>query len=364
MAFVKKKVAVIGSGIAGLRIAWELTKAGHAVQIWAGTQNAASFAGTGVATMKGLCNPETTLFRYKHQGHEDLRLFLHDIDPELIVVNGVSEYFFNSQEYSYLSKRIYRNQFRGLFRVDVRHNQLTTRVKKDDVPALGEFYFSNDYAYDVQRLLMALRSKLIQSGVQIFDANVSQLKGPERTSIICEGDEHSVDAVVLAAGAFTNELLNNSLLPNLPLQYVRGETLIGSSDTALNFAVTMAKENMAAYDGKVILGSTSYRTELVEAEPTVSQAHQLNMTRLNVVKEHCKLTSSHRGIRTRAKDLRPIAGSLQNLSDSLKNVYVVTALYKSGYTLIHEIARQMSASISQSTAMTIDESFDVRRFLS
>ena len=363
MAFVKKKVAIIGSGIAGLRVAWELIKAGHIVQIWAGTQKAASFAGTGVATMKGLCNPETTLFRHKHQGHENLRLFLREIDPTLIVVNGVSEYFFDSQEYSYLSKRIYRNQFRGLYRVDVRTNQLSARVKKDDVSAVGEFYFANDYAYDVQKLLTVLKRKLIQAGAQIFESDVSELKGPERLGVMCEGEEYNVDAVILAAGASTNELLNNSHLPTLPLQYVKGETLIGSCDRALNFAVTMAKENMAAYDGKVILGSTSYRTEQVELESAVSLDIPLNMTRLSLVKEHCNLISHQRGIRTRAKDLRPIAGSLENFSETFKNIYVVTGLYKSGYTLIHDIATQMCKSISQNTTMTIDGSFDVNRFL-
>ena len=352
-----------------MRIAYELSNYNQKIILWADPKdNPASHAATGVATMKGLCNPESTLFMKKHEGHLKLETFLKSFGNQVELTYGVSEILRDEDEYRYLTKRIYRNQFRGLFRVDL-DGASSARLKQyyDAYGRpLAQFYYPRDYFYSVPKLLESLQRILLERGVEFRKSVVSQIKvldGPQKISVV---DQHAVttcSSLVIANGAGVPRLLAASGLPKIPMQQVHGETLLGELSIPSQLAVTQGRHNLSILSRQVRIGSTSYR-ELDDVPRTLASLRDaLDISRLPLLQQNCRYHGLEYGIRTRARDLRPIVGPLTKAHPHLKNIYVVGGLYKSGYSLIHDIAEHIASAILQQRALNVEPSFHIDRFL-
>lgn len=156
------RVAIIGGGIAGSCLAYQLALRGISFHLYDGGSAGASAVATGVASLRGINIARGGLFFAQMQGHALLRQMIHHLlrfqgkswqglscDE---YQRGVCEPFFTPSAYRKQALRTYGRSPVGFFGREL----LVSRSQSSCFQAAH--YYPGDYVYDPQWLLAGLRS--------------------------------------------------------------------------------------------------------------------------------------------------------------------------------------------------------------
>lgn len=189
-----QRVAVLGGGIAGLCLGYQLVRRGIAVDLYAGTARPVSEIATGVASLRGIHEARAPLFAAKIRGHFALWQMMEHLaswGPDQAIsalekargwprgrwprggwqnyARGVSEPYESSEEFFRRSERTYhyhRSSGKSIsYRGDGSWGQ---SLGVGGVPTSGDYlavrYYPADYVYDPSWLLHSLRNYIRTGG--------------------------------------------------------------------------------------------------------------------------------------------------------------------------------------------------------
>jgi glycine/D-amino acid oxidase-like deaminating enzyme len=369
-------VHVIGRGIIGLSIAYEMCLRGWQVTVLGpkDLSGTASRAAVGVSSLKGHILPGHPLFLAKMKGHEGLPGWLKNIERDSGQVipqlrSGVVEPFFDLKGFQYLSERIFHGKYRGCLRARL-YGEGTDAEAQTGAGLLrprprGAFVYSGDLWFDPDKTLTALETAIVRLGGTFLDVLVKRVipdlgSGASIEAEVDTGTDQSgqsirikAQEVVIAAGAFTSEILETSLLPSLGLQYSPGETLFAKLNVAEPFNLRLGKTNYVAHEGLLRWGSSSRVVRDLAQEIQGGASPSAVQTLLSDAERFIKPTFMQQsslqvrwGIRTRVRDRAPVVGPLFWPDLPLKKVWVAVGFYKNGLQLAGLLAHYLGDALS------------------
>jgi glycine/D-amino acid oxidase-like deaminating enzyme len=338
---------------------WDVTVIGPRERL--GT---ASHAAVGVSSLKGHILPSQPLFLAKLKGHEQLPHWLANIERDSgqkipQIKSGVVEPFFDLDGFSYLSERVFHRKFRGCLRARlVGQSELSEAFFSPpflNTTPRGAFYYPGDLWFDPIATLGALETAILRLKGTFIDDTVCRVSPGELAGIQVHGANahYSAKEVVVAVGAYTGDILQNSGLPTLHLQLSPGETLYAQTNLDLSFNLRLGKTNYVGYQSELRWGSTSRSADNLETElgagPAMRGIEALWSEASRIFKPDY-LQPNHKsikwGLRTRTRDRAPVVGPLFWPNHELNKVWVATGFYKNGLQLAGLIAHQVGANLA------------------
>lgn len=336
----------------------------------------ASYAAIGVSSLKGHILPSQPLFQAKLHGHALLPAWLTAIENDAKVVipqlkTGVVEPFFDLPGFAYLSERVFHGQFRGCLRghlisaQEMRARNLGTSLL--GVVPRGGFLYPGDLWFDPSATLDALEKAIQNRGGSILEGLVTRVipqvgGGLEIEVANALGSPSGSHAdrtlfkareVVLAAGAFSCAILQQSGLPPVSLQLAPGETLDAPLDVQEGLNLRLGKTNYVAHGGMLRWGSTSRIGRDLSLEIESGGASPQGVESL-WKEAHRYLNGAHIsparatvrwGIRTRVRDRAPVVGPLFWPHSRTQKLWVALGFYKNGLQLAGLLAGFLGDSL-------------------
>ena len=272
-----KKIIIIGGGVIGLGIGWQLAKAGAAVTIYerAEVGRAASWAAAGMLAPLAEAHSEEpellklgceSLDRYPQWTAEleaDAKMSIgYRVEGTLIV--GLEP------DDTHQLRHIYEAQQH--LRLDV--NWLNGREARDIESALSPrvtaaIHCASDYQVDNRRMVTALQRAYQASGGVLHERSAIErvvIKDGIATGVQARGDFQEADIVILSAGCWSAQVegIPDTILP--PVRPVKGQMLALQMEEgiAINSVIrtVRARYPVPVYlvpraDGRLIVGATS-----------------------------------------------------------------------------------------------------------
>lgn len=323
----------------------------------------ASHAAIGVSSLKGHILPSQALFLAKLKGHEQLPHWLAKIEQDSgqfipQIKSGVVEPFFDRAGFSYLSERVFHGKFRGCLRARLMApNELAESSLH--VPFLqksprGAFYYPGDLWFDPVQTLQALEQAILRLNGTIIDDTVHRVSPgvSGEMQVICTEGVYRAKEALLAAGAFSNDILGESGLPTLPLQLSPGETLYAQTDAELSINLRLGKTNYVGHNRQLRWGSTSRTANSLQKElalgPSAGGIETLWDEASRLTKPDFLFRdrmSLKWGIRTRVRDRAPVVGPLFWPNQGQEKLWVAVGFYKNGLQLAGYLARYLADSL-------------------
>lgn len=329
----------------------------------------ASHAAIGVSSLKGHILPSQTLFLAKLKGHEQLPQWLAKIErdsgrsiPQL--KSGVVEPFFDKAGFSYLSERVFHGKFRGCLRARLvgpneQGEPLLGAALLQESPR-GAFHYPGDLWFDPVVTLQALELAILRlEGKIIADTALRVIpRDTGNIEVRCSGGAYEAKDIVVAAGAFTTEILAESGLPALPLQLSPGETAYAQTAADLSMNLRLGKTNYVGCGSELRWGSTSRTGNTLDKElalgPSALEIDRLWQEASRLLKpgflQRDRMTVRW-GLRTRVRDRAPVVGPLFWPNSEPKppqghqKVWVAVGFYKNGLQLAGFLARHLGDAL-------------------
>ncbi|NMM48671.1 NAD(P)/FAD-dependent oxidoreductase [Marinigracilibium pacificum] len=346
----KKRILIIGQGLAGTILALQLIEKNQDVTIVrsAGNQGSSWVAG-------GIINPIT--------GRKMVKTWNADIlFPEL-------KNFYSRWETGLGIKFLYdRNIYRPFPEMsdlndwlakydDDEYSDYIENVERKPlledllINPFGGLMLKNSGYLDIPQFLMKSReylnakAKIIESEFSFDDVAAGQ-------TILWNGLEY--DSIILCRGAVEKD---SSVFGWLPFRPNKGEVLTVSSDIELDFGVTKGKFFMPIGNGKYRLGATydnHYKNEEITEEAKSSILEGFS----SFMKLKPKVEEQKAGIRPATKDRRPIVGK----HPELNNVFILNGLGAKGVSLAPWCAKELINLILENKP--VEDQVNINRFFS
>jgi glycine oxidase len=358
------KISVVGAGIIGCATAWELARAGCAVTLFErATPGAeASSAAAGILAPLG----DLTDTAYARLALASWRLF-PALAEELRELTGIDvEYVTRGTIYPLMNvDDVRRTEARIAGRVDpaygieiwdtadVRANEpaLSTQVR-------GAMFVGADHWVNNQRLVVAYAQAAVSAGV-VLRAGTSVTRvavelGHAR-GVVADGELWEADAVVLAGGAWTGELIA-SFGARLPLEPKRGQMLaLGHVPAVLSHCVHGDDVYLVPRpSGELLVGATVERVGFQRAVTAEGIAGLLSAAiELCPSLGTLPIARTWWGFRPWVPDSLPVLGPWPGV----ENLWIATGHFRNGILLAPITGRLMSSWIT-----TGDPGIDVDEF--
>lgn len=344
-------VLVLGAGVVGLSLAWELSKRGQNViiveagQIGRGRGGASSWAGAGIlppAPTKNAIDPLDKLKALSHQVQADWA-------RELVESTGIETgYRRCGGIYMALTQGELATLVAGEAWWDehgIQHQRLSVDELVELEPALfhgerndikGGWLLPDECQIRNPHLLQALHAACVAAGVQVLeDCEVVNLeRNPEGrvTAILTtDGERHWADQVCICSGAWSIELLKQFQTPN-GLMPVRGQMLLYEfSDPPLSHVINEGNRYLVPRDsGQLLCGSIEEEVgfEVKTTGAALDEIRQWAESVLPMLQEK-SVAKSWAGLRPGSYDGIPYLGSIPGY----ENLFVATGHFRSGIHL-------------------------------
>jgi glycine oxidase len=359
------KIAVVGGGIIGCATAWELARSGCAVTLFERATPGAEASGAAAGILAPLGDtPESA---YAQLAVASWRLYPTVVE-ELREVTGIDvEYVTRGTIYPlFTAEDVRRVEARVADRLEAAYGieAWDTADVRNHEPALasrvrGAMFVRADHWVNNQRLVVAYAQAAVAAGVALHaGAAVTRVavEAGRTRGVMAEGDLWEADAVVLAAGAWTGDLIA-SFGHRLPLEPKRGQMLaLGHVPPVLNHCV----HGDAVYlvprpSGELLIGATVERVGFQRAV-TAGGIAGLLAAAIDLCPALASLSIARTwsGFRPWAPDSLPVLGPWPGV----EGLWVATAHYRNGILLAPITARLMTAWLT-----TGAPGMDVEEFL-
>ena len=374
-----KKILIIGGGVIGLGIGWQLAKAGAAVTIYdrAEAGRAASWAAAGMlAPLAEAHNEEPELLKLGCHSLDRYPQWVDEleIDAEMSIgyrVEGTLIVGLEPDDKHQLRHIYAAQQHLGL---DV--NWLTGREARDIESALSPrvtaaLHCASDYQVDNRRMVTALqRAYQAYGGVLHEKSSIENvvIKNGIATGVQVRGSFQSADTVILSAGCWSAQIegIPNALLP--PVRPVKGQMLALQMEEGIAIhsviRTVRARYPMSVYlvpraDGRLIVGATSEEMGF-DTRLTVGGVFELLRGAWEAVPGVYELPilETWAGLRPGSRDNAPILGKTP-----VENLIYATGHYRNGILLTPITAYEIAQLILTGEMPETIAPFQLDRFL-
>ena len=214
---------------------------------------------------------------------------------------------------------------------------------------LGAIHYPDDSFVNAQELMSCLATT-IGSKTQILGAFKSASKAQERWELSDGATKVNARFVVVAAGPWTNDVLEKLSLPLIKASPISGETLLirSKSCSKRSNLIISGKNNLTLLEDKLQFGSSSFSSESARLSARIKliiEASQL-MLKLGYDRNYdSENITTLFGVRYRTKSRFPYVNPVD--ANVLKNsVVVATGFYKNGYQLAPLAAKSVNNFIT------------------
>ena len=262
-----KTAAIAGAGIIGGAIAWSLAKAGWQVTVFDKSTwgSEASWAGAGMLAPGGEFFQPGVMAELALASRRLYAAFVEELSAESGVPIdyrecGAIETAYSAAEWDALQQRARDQKSLGIESRPLTAEQIKTfspYIRTEDL--VGALFFPDDALVDPRDMTRALRVACEQRGVEILEQTpVEQIWLEKEYGQI---GERRFDAVVLAAGAWSDSIRLMGVLPVPPAEPVKGHLL--GFDLQLGACPTIVRHNQTYIvqrsHGLLIAGASSER---------------------------------------------------------------------------------------------------------
>ncbi|MYG07533.1 glycine oxidase ThiO [Candidatus Poribacteria bacterium] len=374
-----KKIIIIGGGVIGLGIGWQLAKAGAAVTIYerAEVGRAASWAAAGMlAPLAEAHSEEPELLKL---GCESLDRYPQltaelEADAEMSIgyrVEGTLIVGLEPDDTHQL-RHIYEAQQH--LRLDV--NWLNGREARDLEAALSPrvtaaIHCASDYQVDNRRMVTALQRAYEGSGGVLHEKSGIErvvIKDGIANGVQAHGDFQEADIVILSAGCWSAQIagIPDAILP--PVRPVKGQMLALQMEEGIAISSVIrtvrARYPVPVYlvpraDGRLIVGATSEEMGF-DTRLTVGGVFELLRGAWEAVPGVYELPilETWTGLRPGSRDNAPILGKTP-----IENLIYATGHYRNGILLTPITAYEIAKLILTGEISEIIAPFQLDRFL-
>ncbi|MDE0399981.1 MAG: glycine oxidase ThiO [Candidatus Poribacteria bacterium] len=376
---IHKKIIIIGGGVIGLGIGWQLAKAGTAVTIYerAEVGRAASWAAAGMlAPLAEAHSEEPELLKL---GCESLDRYPQwtvelEADAEMSIgyrVEGTLIVGLEPDD-TYQLRHIYEAQQH--LRLDV--NWLNGREARDIESALSPrvtaaIHCASDYQVDNRRMVTALQRAYQASGGVLHEKSAIErvvIKNGIATGVQVHGNFQEADIVILSAGCWSAQIagIPDANLP--PVRPVKGQMLALQMEEGITIKSVIrtvrARYPVPVYlvpraDGRLIVGATSEEMGF-DTRLTVGGVFELLRGAWEAVPGVYELPilETWTGLRPGSRDNAPILGKTP-----IENLIYATGHYRNGILLTPITAYEIAKLILTGETSEIIAPFQLDRFL-
>lgn len=374
-----KKIIIIGGGVIGLGIGWQLAKAGTAVTIYerAEVGRAASWAAAGMlAPLAEAHSEEPELLKLGCQSLDRYPQWTAELeaDAEKSIgyrVEGTLIVGLDPDDTHQL-RHIYEAQQH--LRLDV--NWLNGREVRDMESALSPrvtaaIHCASDYQVDNRRMVTALQRAYQASGGVLHEKTAIErvvIKNGIATGVQVHGDFQEADIIILSAGCWSAQIagIPDAILP--PVRPVKGQMLALQMEEgiAINSVIrtVRARYPMSVYlvprtDGRLIVGATSEEMGF-DTRLTVGGVFELLRGAWEAVPGVYELPilETWAGLRPGSRDNAPILGKTP-----VENLIYATGHYRNGILLTPITAYEIAKLVLTGEISEIIAPFQLNRFL-
>jgi glycine oxidase len=357
------KILVVGGGVIGCAIAYELAKAGCAVTLLERAAPGAEASGAAAGVLSPLGDGTRTA--YDRLRVASWRLFpgvarelraATGVDVEL-VTRGTIHPLYNVEDIRDAADRAAWAGARGLGVEAWDAAELRTREPGLATDIRGAMFVKADHWVNNQRLVVAYAQAAVAAGVALIGGcAVSRVivEDGRARGVLADGERFEADAVLLAAGAWTSALVA-SFGGRLPVEPRRGQMVaLGHVPQVLSHCIHSNDTYLVPRpSGELLIGATVERVGF-QRTVTAQGIAGLLSTAIALVPALARLpiTRTWFGFRPCAPDNLPVLGPWPGI----ENLWVATAHYRSGILLAPITARLMTEwVVGGQPSMTLDE---------
>jgi glycine oxidase len=369
---MKNRVFIIGGGIIGLSVGWQLLRKGADTEIFERGE-----AGKGAGWVAaGMLAPEAEL------GFEEMRLFKLCKESLSMYPQFVEELSHDSGMEVKLDRcgsllvgfdRDDNERLRRLFMfresVGLPVEWKSGPEARELEPLLspkctGAIWIPDDAQADSRNLLTALKTAFIKLGGVLYEnTKVDSLviENGIVTGLITGEDRLECTKVVIAAGAWSKQIggLPENLLP--PVRPVKGQiiSLKMNDEFKLTHAIRAPDVYFAPKsDGRLILGA-SVEEMGFDTNPTAGEIYRLLERGWETIPSiyDLPIESIDVGLRPGSRDHEPIIGD-----SGIEGLYFATGHYRNGILLTPVTAYELSGWIAENRPSEILKEFQLSRF--
>ncbi len=376
---------IVGTGIAGLSLAFELYERGlRPLMISARSSMLppASFAAQGVLCNKGLRTPIQALFTAKIESSLRIRQWLQRISKRTgqtidHAFEGIYEPYWDAGRYQKIVQRVYKGQYTGLF--GCRNIKGTNLEWPDFKTPAGALYYPEDGWFDPRSLLTALKVYL-ESKLTWLQADLQSIQLDPHHGYRLRFEGHPTvhgRRLCLAMGAGLPAALS-SLELRLPDFFFHPGTVLQLPYPRTNDSLALVSGTYSLTHRRqgLFLGSTTDKCrfdQLYEYPLDDGKQQLIEFLRQQLhyigpgpqrLQSFIEQASSLWGVRLRSKDRMPVFGSLGSITGEAKHagIYLLGAFYKNGLQLAERLAAALADEICGKAVDNLSMHFHAQRW--
>jgi glycine oxidase len=341
------EVTIVGAGVAGCAIAWELSSRGAAVTVvdTRGIGKGATYASAGILAprIEG-SSPELLRLALCSLGMYDSFVSRLKRDAERTIEyerSGTLQVALRPEENAELQQSAAELSAAHIPHswLDARHAQRVEPNLTSDV--VGALLIPEHGYVSVAALVDALADAARRRGARFVTTPVDEVRGGRRPRVITRGEAIEADVVVIAAGSWSSDLTASAVRPRAdaagstgtaPVRPVRGQLLHLQMPSRVASRVLWGHECYIVpwRDGSVLVGATVEEVGFDESATVAGVQHLTSAaTHMLPVLAGATFAGVRVGLRPATPDALPAIGR----ASSLEGVVYATGHYRNGVLL-------------------------------